>query len=268
MSENSSASAEPPVQTIAGPVADLAYKARPGRSPTVVFLPGFKSHMDGTKATALDRWAAANGRACLRLDYAGHGSSGGTHEAGTISSWRDDALAVIDQATEGTLVLVGSSMGGWIMLLIALARRDRTAGLVGIAAAPDATRDLLWRRLEPDARALIETQGYVDIASNYEADPVRITRALIEDGDRNIVLDGSIDLDMPVRLIHGMADPDVPWSQSRRLAERLNSEDVRVTLIKSGDHRLSRPEELTLIEQAVGELCDRASGDHSAIEGS
>ncbi|MCZ6764550.1 MAG: alpha/beta hydrolase [Alphaproteobacteria bacterium] len=224
----------------------------------MVFLPGFKSDMDGAKAIAVDRLARERGQACLRLDYAGHGRSGGAHEDGTISSWTQDTLAVIDQVTQGPLILVGSSMGGWIMTLVALARPGRIAGLVGIAAAPDFTDALVWDLFDAEQQAEIERQGYIDIPSEYSDEPLRITVALIEDGRRNFVLGGEIGLEMPVRLFHGLADTDVPWSHSKDLADRISGDEVRLTLIKSGGHRLSRNEDIALITAAVRELCDRA----------
>ncbi len=234
----------------------LAYKARSGRSPTVVFLPGFKSDMEGDKAVFLDQWARAHGQAMLRLDYAGHGCSDGAFADGTIGSWTEDALAVIDKTTEGPLILVGSSMGGWIMLLIALARSNRIAGLVGLAAAPDFTQDLIWPSLNDIQRDAIKTVGHIDLPTDYGDEPTRITRALIEDGRNHLLLTGPIDLTMPVHLIHGMADPDVPWSFSTRLAEHITGDNVTVTLVKSGDHRLSRPQDLALISRSVRRLCD------------
>jgi pimeloyl-ACP methyl ester carboxylesterase len=226
--------------------------------PTVVFLGGFKSDMTGGKATALDEFCNARGLAFLRFDYSGHGASSGDFLDGTISRWSADALAAIDRLTEGPLILVGSSMGGWIMLLAALQRRARIKGLIGIAPAPDFTEELIWRRLPGSDQHRLMMQGRLEQPSEYSAEPYVITRALIEDGRRHLLLGGTtggaIDLDMPVRLLHGMRDPDVPYRQSLRLAESLASRDVRVTLIKDGDHRLSRPEDLALLCDAVAEL--------------
>ncbi|HVZ01856.1 MAG TPA: alpha/beta fold hydrolase [Dongiaceae bacterium] len=222
--------------------------------PTVVFLGGFKSDMTGSKATALDGFCNARGLAFLRFDYSGHGASGGDFLDGTISRWTADALAVIDKLTAGPLILAGSSMGGWIMLLAALQRRERVRGLVGVAAAPDFTEALIWRALSGGDQHRLMAQGRLEQPSEYSAEPYVITRALIEDGRRHLLLQDAIDLDMPVRLLHGMADPDVPWRHSLRLAEKLASRDVRVTLIKDGDHRLSRPQDLALLCDAVAEL--------------
>jgi pimeloyl-ACP methyl ester carboxylesterase len=222
--------------------------------PTLVFLSGFKSDMTGSKATALDRFCNARGLGFLRFDYSGHGASSGDFLDGTISQWTADALAIIDKLSEGPLVLVGSSMGGWIMLLVALQRRARIKGLIGIAAAPDFTEELIWRGLRGGDQHRLMTEGRLEQPSEYSEEPYVITRALIEDGRKHLLLGGAIDLDLPVRLLHGMADPDVPYRHALRLAEHLVSRDVRVTLIKDGDHRLSRPEDLALLGDTVAEL--------------
>jgi pimeloyl-ACP methyl ester carboxylesterase len=231
---------------------------------TVVFLGGFKSDMTGSKASALDQFCYERGLDFLRFDYSGHGASGGDFLDGTISRWTDDALAAIDRLTEGKLILVGSSMGGWIMLLAALQRSTRIAGLVGVAAAPDFTEELIWGALSEAERARMLRDGRLEQPSEYSAEPYVITRALIEDGRRHLLLQAPIAIDVPVRLLHGMADPDVPHRQSLRLAERLVSQDVAVTLIKDGDHRLSRPQDLARICAAVAELAqlpDSSSAD-------
>jgi pimeloyl-ACP methyl ester carboxylesterase len=228
----------------------LAWRRLAGPAPTIVFLPGFGSDMAGAKAEALAAWAAGAGRAMLRLDYSGHGASDGAFTDGTVGIWAADALAVIDRLSEGPLLLVGSSMGGWIALLTALARPTRVAGIVGIAAAPDFTEDLMWDAATPREQEALVAQGYVDVASAY-GPPQRITRALIEDGRRHLLLRAPMALHCPVRLLHGQRDPDVPWERALRLAERLGSADVQVTLIKDGDHRLSRPEDLDLLSRTV-----------------
>ncbi len=241
----------------------LAYRrivARAGdRRPGIVFLSGFASDMTGTKGVALEAWARQRGRALLRFDYTGHGRSSGAFRDGTIGRWTEDALAVLDRLTVGPQILVGSSMGGWIMLLVALARPQRVAGLVGIAAAPDFTEDLMWAQMPEPARARLMTEGVILLPSQYQDSPMEIGRALIEDGRRRLLLRRDIDIHCPVRLLHGMVDPDVPWSTSARLAERLTSADVTVTLIKDGDHRLSREQDLRRIFAAVEEL-SRESG--------
>ena len=231
----------------------LAWRRLAGRGPVVVFLPGFGSDMAGAKAEALAAWAAAHGQAMLRMDYSGHGESDGAFTDGTIGRWAADALAVVDRLTEGPLLLVGSSMGGWMALLAALSRPERIAGLVGIAAAPDFTEDLMWDAAMPAERAAMLAQGFVDVPSAY-GPPQRITRALIEDGRTHLLLRGDIAVDCPVRLLHGQRDPDVPWERALRLAERLRGGDVQVTLIKDGDHRLSRAEDLALLVRTVAHL--------------
>ncbi len=235
----------------------LAWRYRPARrvgaTPTLVFLPGYGSDMEGTKATETDGFAATHGLGCLRLDYSGHGTSDGRMEDGTIRRWRDDALAVIDARTTGRLVLVGSSMGGWIMLLVALARRPRIAGMLGIAAAPDFTERLIQAGLDAAARAALNRLGYLEAPSRYGA-PYRFTRALIEEGRRHLLMEAPIPLPCPARLLHGQRDEDVPWRTALDLAERLAAEDVRVTLIKDGDHRLSRPADLALLHAALAGL--------------
>jgi len=233
----------------------LAFRRRPGRGPALVFLPGYMSDMDGGKATALDSWAAAEGRAMLRFDYAGCGSSDGEFEAETLAGWRDDALAMID-SLEGPVVLVGSSMGGWLMLLAALERPGRVAGLIGIAAAPDFTE---WGFDDAQKRTIRES-GRLEEPSPYGEAPYVTTRAFWESGEALKLLGGEIAIDCPVRLLHGLDDADVPWRISLRLMERLRSADVRATLIKGGDHRLSRPSDLGALIAAAREL----AGDKDA----
>ena len=226
----------------------LAIRCRDGAGPTIVFLPGYASDMAGSKALALDDWATRAGRAFVRFDYRGCGESSGAFKNFTLEDWRDDALSVID-SIEGPVVLVGSSMGGWIMLLAALARPTRIAALVGVAAAPDFTE---WGFTEPQKAALTR-EGRLEEPSNYSV-PLVTTRAFWEAGQRNLVLDGEIALDCTVRLIHGQRDVDVPWDQSLLLADRLHSEDVQVLLIKDGDHRLSRPQDIALLIATIESL--------------
>ncbi len=240
-------------ETDRGDGVTLAWVRTPGRGPTAVFLPGFKSDMTGTKAMLTEAFCAEHGRGCLRLDYSGHGASGGVFTDGTIGRWTDDALALIDQLTEGPLVLVGSSMGGWIALLTALARPERVAGLIGIAAAPDFTEDLMWQAMMPEERARLERDGVLHLPSQY-GDPTPVTAALIADGRTRLLLDRPIPLHCPVRLLHGQRDPDVPWQTALRLAERLEADDVQATLIKDGDHRLSSRSDLALLRRALGDL--------------
>jgi pimeloyl-ACP methyl ester carboxylesterase len=227
----------------------LACRRRAGRGPALVFLPGYMSDMDGGKATALDAWAAREGRAMLRFDYGGCGLSPGEFEAQTLADWRDDALAAID-SVDGPVVLVGSSMGGWIMLLAALARPRRIAGLVGIAAAPDFTR---WGFSEAE-KAQLRVEGRIAEPSPYSDQPYVTTRLFWESGESLRLLEGEIAIDCPVRLLHGQADEDVPWRLSLELAERLRSADVQVTLVKQGDHRLSREEDIALLVATLSHL--------------
>jgi pimeloyl-ACP methyl ester carboxylesterase len=238
--------------------ATIAFRRSAGSGPGVVFLGGYKSDMTGTKAMALEAHCRARGLAFVRFDYQGHGASSGRFEDGTIGLWAADAVEVLDRLTEGPQILVGSSMGGWLMLLAALARKERVAGLVGIASAPDFTQDLIWEGLDTQARARLETEGAIREPSAY-GDPYVYTRALIEDGRRHLLLRGTIPLDCPVRLLHGMRDDDVPWQTSIRLAERLAAEDVRVTLVKDGDHRLSRDRDLALLMRSVDEVAALAA---------
>jgi pimeloyl-ACP methyl ester carboxylesterase len=229
---------------------ELAWRRQDGKSPTVVFLPGFGSDMTGEKATALAAFCTECGQAMLRFDYSGHGASGGRFEDGTISRWTDDALATIDRRTDGPLILVGSSMGGWIALLAALARRDRVAALIGIAAAPDFTETLVWAHMPEVARARLMAEGVIYAPSEY-GDPLPFTRALIEDGRHRLLLNDRIPLTCPVRLLQGQRDAEVPWQTALAIAEKMESADVRVTLIKDGDHRLSRERDLTLLRETV-----------------
>ena len=227
----------------------LAYDLTPGRSPTLVFLPGFMSNMTGDKATRLAALCEEQGHACLRLDYSGHGASGGRFEEGTIGEWSRDALFLIDHLTEGPLVLVGSSMGGWIALLVALARPDRIAALVGIAAGPDFTASI-EDRLPEAARATLAREGILRLPSGYGGELV-ITQKLIDEGANHMLLGAPIPLTCPVHLLQGQRDDDVPWQTAMQIAERLQSEAVTVTLIKDGGHRLSRPQDLALLLQAA-----------------
>ena len=233
---------------------EIAYLRRDGAGPGVVWLGGFRSDMRATKAEALDEWARAQGRACLRFDYSGHGESGGRFEAGTISLWLEDTLAIIGAGSDGPQILVGSSMGGWLALLAAqkLAAAGRPlAGLVLIAPAVDFTERLMWDGLDADARRAIEVEGVYLRPSAYSPEPVPITRALIEDGRRHLMLGGPIRSHAPVHILQGMADPDVPWRHAMTLVEHFAGDPVVVTLIKDGDHRLSRPADIARLIAAV-----------------
>ena len=238
----------------------LAWAKQTGASPTVVFLPGFRSDMTGDKATQLAAFCAARGQAMLRFDYSGHGASDGAFTDGTIGIWADDALAAIDALTEGPLILIGSSMGGWIALLTALRRPERIAALIGIAAAPDFTEKLMWESMTFDERARLTRDGILHVPSQY-GEPTPITHKLIEDGRAHLLLDSPILLRCPVRLLHGQADPDVPWELALRIAEQLTSDDVEITLIKDGDHRLSRPRDLALLCRTLAALLPPDGGE-------
>lgn len=227
----------------------LAFRRRFGARPTIVFLPGYMSDMDGGKATALDSWAERRGRAMLRFDYSGCGLSHGEFEAQTLAGWRDDSLAMID-AVDGPVVLVGSSMGGWLMLLCALARPERVSALVGIAAAPDFTD---WG-FTAEQKAAIRRDGRLEEPSPYGESPYVTTLGFWESGEALRLLDGGIPIRCPVRLLHGLDDPDVPWQVSLRLTDRLDSDDARTILVKGGDHRLSRPSDIALLIETVEAL--------------
>ncbi|QLH39446.1 MAG: alpha/beta hydrolase [Defluviicoccus sp.] len=226
----------------------------PGRTPGVIFLTGYMSDMTGQKAVLLEAFCRERGRSFVRFDYQGHGASSGAFTDGTIGRWADDAVFVLDRLTEGPQVLVGSSLGGWIMLLAALARPKRIAGLVGVAAAPDFTEDLIPSRLSPSDRETLERDGVVPVYSPYDPEPTPVTRLILEEGRNHLLLRDAIRLDCPVRLIHGMGDPDVPWATSLKLVERLRSDDVELTLVKSGDHRLSGERDLDRLCETLDRL--------------
>ncbi len=232
----------------------VAYARTEGRAPTVAFLGGFRSDMTGTKAIALEGWARRTGRAYLRFDYLGHGQSSGRFEDGTIGRWLDDSLAVIDAKTTGQLVLVGSSMGGWLSLLVALKRAERLAGLVLIAPAPDFTERMLVRSLSAEDRAILQREGRLERPSQYSPEPSVFTWKLIEEGRNHLVLDKKLALPCPVRLLHGQRDPDVPWEYSLQIAEHLEAPEVITTFVKGGDHRLSTPADIARLIATVEEL--------------
>lgn len=234
----------------------LAYRHTPGRGPTVVFLCGYASDMNGTKALALEDWAQRSGRAFLRFDYAGCGESEGDFEDQTLASWRDDALRVIDAVVEGPVVLVGSSMGGWVMLLIAKARPRLVAGMVGIAAAPDFTD---WGYSDAE-KATILRDGRIEQPNDYGDTPTVTTRDFWASGEANKVMTGPIAFDGPVRLLQGQRDREVPWERALTLAGLFRSDAVQTVLVKDGDHRLSRDSDLALILRSVEDvLCSSSS---------
>jgi pimeloyl-ACP methyl ester carboxylesterase len=232
----------------------IAYDLTPGRGPGVVFLGGFRSDMTGTKARFLQGWAAAQGRAFLRFDYAGHGRSSGDFLDGSIGDWFEDALAVVQTLTTGPQILVGSSMGGWIALLLARVIPQRIAGLVGVAAAPDFTEDSMWAGFSEAERGELMDTGRLATPSDYSADPYVITRRLIEEGRGRLVLRTPLDLNFPVRLLQGSADLDVPPSVALRLFDHVTCPDMRLTLVKGADHRFSTPACLEAIAAAISEL--------------
>jgi pimeloyl-ACP methyl ester carboxylesterase len=242
-------------------VRRIAVRQRPGGAPGLLWLGGFKSDMQGTKAQALDAWAQPQGRALTRFDYSGHGESGGSFADGTIGRWLEESLAVFDACCAGPQVVIGSSMGGWLALLLAreLARRTRpVAGslkaLVLLAPAVDFTQALMWERFSPEIRRLIEAEGAWQRPSQYGNEPYPITRGLIEDGRRHLLLGGMIETGCPVRILQGVQDPDVPWQHAVDLTARLAQDDVVLTLVKDGDHRLSRPEDIERLLAAVAEF--------------
>lgn len=230
----------------------IAYHRTDGAGPGVVFLGGFKSDMEGTKALTLEAWAHRAGRAFLRFDYSGHGESSGAFTDGTVGAWADDAMAAISALTEGPQVLVGSSMGGWIALLIARALPRRVAGLVTIAAAPDFT-DAMWADFDTDQRAALARAGQVALPSDHGA-PLVVTRRLIEDGRAQRVLDAPLSLPFPVRMLQGTDDADVPVATATRLLAHAQGPDLRLTLVKGADHRFSSPDCLALVEAAITEV--------------
>jgi pimeloyl-ACP methyl ester carboxylesterase len=245
------------IERLSGPNGELAFESASAAAPTRVWLSGFRSDMNGTKASALAARASAAGAAFVRFDYSGCGQSAGAFEEGSISRWLADTLAVIDAVTTGPLLLIGSSMGGWLALLAALERPERVAGLVLIAPAPDFTERLMWADLSDEARDAINRDGVWMQPSAYGDGPYPITRTLIEDGRSHLLLDAPIPIKAPVHIVHGQSDPDVPWGLSLELAERLESEDVRMTFVKSGDHRLSTPADLSLLAAVVDEMAER-----------
>ena len=230
----------------------IAFRQTPGTGPALVFLPGSMSDMDGGKATSVFGRAKAEGRACLLLDYSGCGKSEGDFADGTLSIWRDEVLALIDVVTTDQVILIGSSMGGWLMLLVGIALGDRLAGLVGIAAAPDFTR---WGRSDED-KAQLAAGHTVYQPNQYGPEPTPMHPGFYADGQANLLLEGEIGIDAPVRLLHGQNDPDVPWQISMTLAQQLRSADIHVTLVKDGDHRLSRDSDIALLHRIVWGLLD------------
>jgi pimeloyl-ACP methyl ester carboxylesterase len=241
------------------PKRTIAVRAREGKSPGLFWLGGFKSDMKGTKAEALDGWAQAQGRACLRFDYSGHGESGGDFNDGTIGRWLDESVEVYRQFAQGSQVLVGSSMGGWLALLLARSLRESKggspiAGMVLIAPAVDFTEELMWKQFPEKIKRQIMDKGAWMRPSEYSEAPYPITKELIEDGRKHLLLGGLIETGCPVHILQGVQDPDVPWRHAVELVSRFSRDDVVLTLIKDGDHRLSRPEDIARLMAAVAEF--------------
>jgi pimeloyl-ACP methyl ester carboxylesterase len=238
----------------------IAIREQPGAGPGLFWLSGYKSDMKGTKAEALAAWAAEAGRACIRFDYSGHGESGGAFADGTIGRWLADAFAVFEAHSRGPQILIGSSMGGWLALLMVHALRQRSqtaasiAGLVLIAPAVDFTEELMWKRFTPAIKQELEQNGVWQRPSEYSPEPYLVTRQLIEEGRKHLLLGGMIETGCPVRILQGVEDPDVPWRHAVELVSRLASDDVVLTLVKDGDHRLSRPEDIERMIRAVAEF--------------
>ncbi len=259
----SDVSGDPPAYVAVGTgdaARRIAVRAQAGASPGLFWLGGYASDMKGTKAEAISAYAAEKGRACVRFDYSGHGESGGAFEDGTISRWLEESLAVFDRFCAGPQIVIGSSMGGWIALLMAraLSRRPSPqhaslAGMILIAPAADFTEALMWNAFSPEIRDAIMTKGVWHRPSQYGPDQP-ITRSLIEDGRRNLVLTGSINTGCPMRILQGAQDPDVPWQHAFELTHRLPSEDLVLTMIQDGDHRLSRPQDIARLLATVSEL--------------
>jgi pimeloyl-ACP methyl ester carboxylesterase len=241
----------------------IALRVRDGVGPGLFWLGGFKSDMQGTKAVALDRWAQTRGRACIRFDYSGHGESGGQFADGSIGRWLEESVAVFEAQASGPQVVIGSSMGGWLALLLVrelrraqagCLRAGSVAGLVLIAPAVDFTEELMWKRFSAETRRAIERDGSWQRPSQYGDEPYLITRTLIEDGRRHLLLGGLIETGCPVRILQGVQDQDVPWQHAVELSSRLAHDDVVLTLVKDGDHRLSRPEDIERLIAAVAEF--------------
>ena len=246
----------------AAPRPRLAYHLHEGRGPTIIFLPGYASDMSGSKAVALDAWAREQRRSFLRFDYGGCGRSEGAFEEQRLADWRDDVLAMIDSVVGGPVVLVGSSMGGWLMLLAARARPERVLGLVGVAPAPDFTD---WGFTEDEKMRLLQ-DGRLERPNPYGPEPTVYTRAFWQSGEANRVMFGEIAIDCPVRMIQGQRDPDVPWHRTAQLATMIRSSDVQCWLVKDGDHRLSRDADIALLIRAVEDVLNAIERRHEGAE--
>ena len=232
----------------------LAYHYTPGKTPGVIFLGGFNSNMTGTKAKYIELDCKKNNRSFLRFDYFGHGQSDGKFEDGTLGKWIENTIFVLDELTEGNQVLVGSSMGGWIMFLVALKRIERISGLVGIAPAPDFTFDIL-NRLSLEQKKSLKLNGYFIYESSYDSEPMQINLNFIEESKRNYILNKKINIDIPIRLVHGLKDQDVDWKKSLKLSNIVNNKNIAINFIPDGAHRLSRNKDLEIITKIINKLC-------------
>ncbi|MEZ5690896.1 MAG: alpha/beta hydrolase [Rickettsiales bacterium] len=232
----------------------IAYHLSAGKTPCVMFFGGFNSDMNGTKVTSLETFCKEREQMFIRFDYSGHGESDGKFMDGTIGSWKEDALNIIDSIAPDNNIFVGSSMGAWIAMLCAIERKEKLAALIGIASAPDFTENLIWKKLNEEQRERMGIYGVYYAPSCYGEDPYPITMKLIEEGRNHLILDKKIDIDVPVRLLHGMKDSDVPFDTSAKIAHAINSDDINITLIKDGDHRLSQQKYLDILFDKVGEF--------------
>ena len=232
----------------------IAYHRFLGNTPGIIFLAGHGSDMDGSKALHLEKWARTNGQAFLRFDYRGHGKSSGSIDSTNISDWTEDVITAIDELSEGPQILVGSSLGGWLMLNAALARPKRVVSLVGVAAAPDFTEDLIWAELNASQRSYMQSEGRIVLPNPYADEPVVYPYHLVEDGRNHLRLRSNLNINLPIRLLHGMQDAEVPWQTAVRIAECTVGNDVRLHLVKDAGHRFSEPKQLALLEQVTSGL--------------
>ena len=244
---------DPKIHTI-NETDHIAYYRFSGNGPGIIFLSGHGSDMEGSKALHLEEWAYANGQAFLRFDYRGHGKSSGSMDSTNISDWTEDVITAIDELSEGPQILVGSSLGGWLMLNATLARPKRVVGLIGIAAAPDFTEDLIWAELTTSQRRYMQSEGRVVLPNPYADEPVVYPYHLIEDGRNHLRLRSNLNISLPIRLLHGMQDAEVPWQTAARIAECAVSDDIRLHLVKDAGHRFSEPKQLALLEQVISGL--------------
>ncbi len=237
----------------------IAYHQLSGKSPGVIFLGGFRSDMTGVKATSLEAFCKERGQGFVRFDYQGHGQSSGQFEDCTLSTWKEDALAVLTKLTKGPQLLIGSSMGGWLALMLAREKPRRVAGMIGIAAAPDFTESLIWEKLTQHQQAELKKKGKIYVPSDY-GDPYPITAELILDGRNHLLLGADIPVYCPIRLLHGMKDVDVPWEVSMAINEKVATQDVKTILIENGDHRLSEPSDIKKLLSVTAKMLDGLRG--------